>query len=435
MNYSLRPYQQDAVDFALDALKDAKKPILMSLATGWGKTWAIAEIAKRWKGKVLVLTLSKELCEQDYAKMCLVVGEEGVGMYSASWDRKEVESITIATIQSAYKHPELWEDYSLIIGDEVDNLPVDGMFGALIGDKKVLGLTATPYATVGSRKGHWFTTKLWPLHKIKTNTRGWYWQPVAYSCSKRDLIEQGYLCKMKIYSSPIACNLLKVSSNGAEYTTESVDKWVAQIYGRIIEVMLGAEDHGMCKSGIVFMPSVGSCEQLEALCEEHHISARAVHYKTDATQRNKIIEGHKAGRIKWLINQGVATRGFDNPIVDCLVIARPTKSLRLHRQILGRGLRLAEGKTICNVLDLTENCKTWGAPEDVIIKRKEGGWEDQILLRGKDISGMEVAKINLNQRRNNGTSEKARTAGVWRPEEHDGFVSRLSRSGKGLGKN
>ena len=199
--------------------------------------------------------------------------------------------------------------------------------------------------------------------------------------------------------------------------------------------MLGAEDHGMCKSGIVFMPSVDSCEQLEALCEEHHISARAVHYKTDATQRNKIIEGHKAGRIKWLINQGVATRGFDNPIVDCLVIARPTKSLRLHRQILGRGLRLAEGKTICNVLDLTENCKTWGAPEDVIIKRKEGSWEDQILLRGKDISGIEVAKINLNQRRNNGTNEKARTVGVWRPEEHDGFVSRLSRSGKGLGKN
>lgn len=392
MTYSLRPYQQEAVDFALDKLNSSKKPLLMSLATGWGKTWLIAEIAKQWQGKVLVLTLSKELCEQDYQKAKLVVGD-GVGMYSASWNRKEVESITIATIQSAYKHPELWQDYSLVIGDEVDNLPIDGMFGQIVQNKKVLGLTATPYATVGSRKGSWFTTKLWPMHKIKTKNYGWFWEPVAYADSEKKLTELGYLCPAKLYASPTACNILKVASNGSEYTTESINEWAGQVYNRIVQVMEGAESHGMCKSGIVFMPSVESCETLEAMCDKLGISAKAVHYKTKPKVRDQIIADHKSGKLKWLINQGVATRGFDNPMVDCLVIARPTKSLRLHRQILGRGIRMAEGKTICNVIDLTENTKTWGGPKDVVMGKKS--WEDTILLRGQDISGAEVAKINL----------------------------------------
>lgn len=392
MTYSLRPYQQEAVDFALKELDSSKKPLLMSLATGWGKTWLIAEIAKNWQGKVLILTLSKELCEQDYEKAKLVIGD-GVGMYSASWNRKEVESITIATVQSAHKHPNLWSDYTLIIGDEVDNLPIDGMMGELVKGKKVLGLTATPYATVGSRKGSWFTTKIWPMHKIKSKNYGWYWSPVAYADSEKKLTELGYLCPAKLYSSPIACNILKISSNGSEYTSESIEQWVKSVYQRIIDVMVGAENFKMCKSGIVFMPSVESCEQLEKLCKQNKISARAVHYKTPSKERDEIIADHKSGKLKWLINQGVAVRGFDNPMVDCLVIARPTKSLRLHRQILGRGIRMAEGKTICNVIDLTENTKTWGGPCDVEMGKKS--WEDTILLRGKDISGAEVAKINL----------------------------------------
>lgn len=392
MSYSLRPYQQKAVDFAIERLNKDDKPLLMSLATGWGKTWLIAEIAKQWKGKVLVLTLSKELCEQDYGKAKLVVGD-GVGMYSASWNRKEVESITIATIQSAYKHPELWEDYTLIIGDEVDNLPIDGMLGELVKGKKVLGLTATPYATVGSRKGSWFTTKIWPMHKIKTKNYGWYWSPVAYADSEKKLTELGFLCPTKLYSSPTNCSILKIASNGSEYTTESIDRWAEQVYTRIIEVMIGAESHRMCKSGIVFMPSVESCEQLELLCEKVGLSAKAVHYKTKSDVRDQIIADHKSGELTWLINQGVATRGFDNPMVDCLVIARPTRSLRLHRQILGRGIRMAEGKRICNVIDLTENTKTWGGPCDVEMGKKS--WEDTILLRGKDISGSEVSTINL----------------------------------------
>lgn len=405
MSYSLRPYQQKAVDFAIPRLRNGDKPLLMCLGTGAGKTWVISEIAKQWGEKVLVLTLSKELCEQDYEKMRIVAGEEGVGMYSASWGKKEVENITVATVQSAYRHPELWENYSLVIYDECDS-SVDGMVASIIKGKKVLGLTATPFATHGSRSGKWFTTRLYPLHKIKTKL-GWFWQPVEFCISEKDLLEQGYLCPMKIYSSPIECWRLKENSNGSEYTQASIVDWITEIYDRIVEVMQKAEETGMCHSGIVFMPSVESCNNLAKLAKQAGLGVGVVCAKTPPKERDKIIEAHKNGELTWLINQNVCVRGFDSPKVDCLVIGRPTRSLRLWRQALGRGLRIAEGKTICNVLDLTNNSKTWGGPEDIEISKN--GWQDAILLKGHDISGMEISRIDLNSlrnQRNNKTEEK-----------------------------
>ena len=144
MAYSLRPYQQKLVDFALPRLRANKKPLLVNLGTGAGKTWCLAEIAKQWGENVLVLTISKELCEQDYEKLKIVAGEELVGMYSASWGKKEIKPITVATIQSAYKHPELWENHKLLIADECDNIPISGMLASLLKGKQLFGLTATP---------------------------------------------------------------------------------------------------------------------------------------------------------------------------------------------------------------------------------------------------------------------------------------------------
>ena len=402
MPYSLRPYQQRCADFVIKRLDETKDPILLNLSCAFGKSWLLADIAKRSGRKTLILTISKELCEQDYAKLSIVMEDKGIGMYSASWGRKETEYITVATVQSAYKHPELWTDYSLVIADEVDaSFNLDGMFGELIDGKQVIGLSGTCYGTVGSRKGSWFTTKIWPLHKIKSKTHGWFWKPIAYNVSENELLKLGYLCPIKYFCTPTDCSYLKLTSNGSEYTMESLNEWAGHIYGRALDVMKGAEKEGMCHSGIVFLPSVESCIALESLCQEVGISARAVHYKTPAKERDEIIEKHKNNKITWLINQGICSRGFDAPRVDCMVCLRPTGSLRLWRQMLGRLLRTHPDKQIAYCIDLTENTKKWGRIEDVEMgKKKVGGFEqDTILLRGKDISGMEVAKINLSHLR------------------------------------
>lgn len=367
MEYRLRPYQQAVVDFAIPRLKANNKPLQLSLGMAMGKSWVLAEIAKRWGEKTLILTLSKELCEQDYEKLKIVMDNKNVGMYSASWGKKETEFITVATIQSAYKHPELWKDYSLIIVDENDEGSVDGMLGKLIKDKHVVGLTATPFATVGSRKGRWYTTKLWPLHKIKSKDFGWYWQPCEYVLSEKDLLDMGYLTPIKIFASPIECWRLRLQSNGSEYTKESINDWVNNVLYRGLEVMVGAEKNGYCHSGIVFMPTVESCEALEKLCYVHGVSAKAIHYNTPAKERDAIVEAHKNGQLTWLINQNIATRGFDNPMVDCMVNMRATKSLRLWRQMEGRLIRLSPNKTTSYIFDLTNNSKDFGNIEDVVM--------------------------------------------------------------------
>lgn len=413
MTYQLRPYQEEIVEKALhDLAVSGEKPVLHSLSVALGKTWVAAELAKRWHekglGKVLVLTLSKELCLQDYDKLCIVAGEENVGIYSASWKRKETANLTVATAQSAYKHPELWEEYSLVIADECDSMSSpSGICEELFKHRHVYGITGTPYTTVGSRKGKWYTTKLWPMSKVKDKKYGWYWQPVSYELSAKKMLEMGYHTPMKIYSSPINCHLLRLHSNGSEYTVESLEKWVRETLMRVIEVMQKAEQTGMCHCGIVFLPSVEACNLLETECVKRHISARAIHSKTPSQNRLDIVNAHKSGKLTWLINMNVAARGFDNPMVDCLVFARPSNSLRWINQALGRGCRLADGKTVCNVLDLTENTLRWGNLTDVEIgKTKIKGYEqDTILLRGKDISGAEVGKINLVKAR-----QKSKTA-------------------------
>lgn len=398
MSYSLRPYQKKCADFVLERLANYKEPLLLNLSMAAGKTWVIAEIAKRSGVNTLILTISKELCEQDYEKLSIVMDGKGIGMYSASWGRKETEPVTVATIQSAYRHPELWVEYPLIIFDECDSgASLDGTLSELVKNKMVVGLSATCYGTVGSRKGRWFTTKLWAMHKIKSKTHGWFWKPVAYNISENDLYKMGYLCPIKYFCTPTECQLLKLTSNGSEFTVDSLNEWCNHIYKRALEVMVGAEKHGMCHSGLVFLPTVESCIALEKLCQEVGIDARAVHYKTPPKTRDELVQKHKDGKIRWLINQGVFVRGFDNPRVDCMVCLRPTCSLKLWRQAMGRLIRTHPDKKIAYCFDLTENTKNWGRVEDLVMgKKKVNGYEqDTILLRGKDINGMEISKINL----------------------------------------
>ena len=115
----LRDYQEVACDFICRKLDNYKRPFIYCMACGTGKSLVISELAKRC-GRVLVLTLSAELCRQDYEE-CVEYGVEA-SVYSASMNRKEVGSITIATIGSAYKNSWLFSNADVVIIDEVQSV-------------------------------------------------------------------------------------------------------------------------------------------------------------------------------------------------------------------------------------------------------------------------------------------------------------------------
>lgn len=374
----LRDYQEVACDYIEQRLNNYRRPFVYTLACGAGKSLVVAELAKRI-GNVLVLTLSAELCRQDYEEMV----EYGVeaSVFSASMNRKEVGKITVATIMSAYKHPQLFMNADVVIIDEVQAVnpsdPNSTFMKLLItmnknkklnGEKiKVIGLTATPYRNVQTVKtrGRFYetTTSLQPINRIPCKG-GFLWSSIVEGLTTREAMNRGYLTPVEYYCDPTPGKLV-VNSTGAEFTDESLDEWGNGVINRCAEVMVGAEQKWNIKSGIVALPFISHAEALKELCDKKELSTIVVSSKTPQKARDEAIRAFKAGEIRWLLQCNIANVGFNSPITDTLLWARPSLSLNLWSQAIGRVLRLSEGKTKARVLDLVGTMQTFGRAEDV----------------------------------------------------------------------
>ena len=384
MAKKLRGYQDDACDYICKKLDNYKRPFIYVMACGSGKSLVIAELAKRC-GKVLVITLSAELCKQDSDEMT----EYGVkhSVYSASMNSKEVGAITVATIGSAYKHPWLFASADVVVIDEVQSLDPSkpkSMFMKLLiemnkvkkekGEQiKIVGLTATAYRNVQrvTTSGFWHTTTtyLQPLNRIPCG-KGFLWSNIEEGITTKEALSKGYLTPVQYYSDPTP-GRLEVNTTGAEFTDESLDEWGDGVIERCASVMKGAEDKWNIKSGIVALPFVRHAEALQRLCEKAGLSTIVVSSKTPQKARNEAIRAFKAGEIRWLIQCNIANVGFNSPITDTLVWARPTLSLNLWQQAVGRIMRKSEGKEIARVLDLVGTTETFGRVEEVHLGKEE----------------------------------------------------------------
>lgn len=349
-----------------------------------GKSLVIAELAKRC-GKVLVVTLSAELCRQDSDEMTEYGVEHSV--YSASMNKKEVGAITVATVMSAYKHPWLFSDADIVVIDEVQACnPADSKssFMKLLiemnkikkqgGDGiKIVGLTATAYRNVQKvrNRGMYYetTTILQPLNRIPCG-RGFLWSSIVEGITTKEALAKGYLTPVVYYCEPTGGKLV-VNSTGAEFTDESLDVWGDGVVERCASVMKGAEDNWNIKSGIVALPFIRHAEALKRLCDEAGLSTVVVSSKTPQKERKEAIRAFKAGEIRWLLQCNIANVGFNSPITDTLIWARPTLSLNLWQQAVGRIMRLSEGKNVARVLDLVGTLQTFGRVEDVHLGKED----------------------------------------------------------------
>lgn len=378
MAKELRDYQDVACDYICKRLDNYKRPFIYVMACGTGKSLVIAELAKR-VGKVLVVTISAELCKQDYDE-CVEYGVEAK-VYSASMNSKEVGAITIATIGSAYKNPWLFSNADLVIIDEVQSVNpanINTMFMKLLieinklkrqngGRIKIVGLTATAYRNVQKveNQGYYYktTTMLQPLNRIPCG-KGFLWSSIVEGISTKEALARGYLTPVNYYSDPQP-GKLTINTTGAEFTDESLEAWGDEAMVRCASVMKGAEDTWNIRSGIVAVPFIRHAEALKTLCDKAGMSTVVVSSETPTKARNEAIRAFKAGEIKWLIQCNIANIGFNSPITDCLVWARPTLSLNLWQQAVGRIMRLSPGKHIARVLDLVGTMETFGRVEDV----------------------------------------------------------------------
>ena len=380
MAYELRDYQKAASAKGVGLLLGSNRPFLLVLATGAGKSIIIADIADQIGRPVLVLQPSKELLEQNLAKM------ESYGInvtvYSASMKRKETHGrVVMATIGSVYRHPELFKDFDYFIIDEADVVDPDakkGMYHRFISavkPKNVVGLTATPYRmhTVYERVDF----QLYAAKTLKIITdigRPSFWSGgIAFKIETHELIERGYLSPVKYHVDSEKLYGLVVNKGGTEFTEESVAEWGVNKVAKIVQYIKWVD--GKCQRNLVFCTSVLQAQKLEAALWAEGIRTAIVTADTPAGEREQLVAEFRAGKIKHMLNCSVFLAGFDVPELDCIIFAKPTMSPRIWYQAVGRGLRLdpARPDKKLRVFDLAGAVRRMGPVESIQISKDPTG--------------------------------------------------------------
>lgn len=370
--FVLRPYQQEAVDLAVEHLRSkVTLPALMVLPTGSGKSLVIANIVKRLNGPVLVLQPTKEILEQNLHKYISYGGSAGV--YSASANRKDIGYVTFAMIGSIYKKAEIFTQFQYFIIDECHKVdskiekkkdePIEvgkkGMYRKFLDDMgthNILGLTATPYRLGNNSRN--------PELRFLTRTRPAIFKTLLYYVQNRTLFKEGFLAPL-VYHQLKNFDRTKVERNksGADYDDKALKAYYGAIdfLGGVVKVVQRLMERGDRKNVLVFTKFIEEAENLSSQVP----GAVYITGQTPKTERERILRDFRKGKIKIVCNVGVLTIGFDYPELDTIVIARPTLSLTLYYQMIGRVLRPHPSKENAMVIDMCGNIDFFGKIEDL----------------------------------------------------------------------
>lgn len=366
----LRPYQQLAKDCAWDYLRHSEGNPAIVLPTGAGKSPLMAAMAQdavqQWGGRVAVLAHSQELVSQNASKMQAVWPEAPMGIYAAGLKRRDrLDPIIFAQIQSvAHRASELGR-FDLLLIDEAHRIPLkgEGRYLQFIADcqranpnVRVVGMTATPYRLQGQA--------------VPVCGPGHILNEIAFEARIPDLIRDGYLSRLTSKAGECP-DLSQVAKRGGEYIEDALAEAMLPLVERSVADML-ARSVGR-KAGIVFAVNV---KHAEAILSELHKSGEAaglVCGETPKGERADMIAAFQQGALRWMVNVNVLSEGFDAPHIDVVAMKRPTKSPGMYYQQVGRGLRLAPGKTDCLVLDYAMNVTEHGAVDEIRVQSARPG--------------------------------------------------------------
>lgn len=355
-SYTLRDYQQEAVNAAIKWMKKNSDPAVLELSGGAGKSLIIAEIARilyQMTGKrVLCLVPSKTLAEQNGEKMAMT-GEK-FSFYSASISKSLRHKIVIAT-EGTFKKvaSSHGSEFAAVLVDEADR--VTTTFKQIIEDMReqnpllrVIGLTGTPFRL---QSGYIYELDL--ENRVVIEATDPYYKKLLYRVTCNELTQLGFLTPIQVglVDDHYDTSNLKIDIKNETFTQKSLDEMLSDgsVTERIVQDFVRKTKD---KKGVmVFCTSIKHAEDVYRMLPEGE--AGILHGKAD--NQSKTVKEFKSQKIKYLVNVDMATVGFDAPHVDCLVLLRPTASNRLMQQILWRGVRLYDGKDHCLLLDYTDN--------------------------------------------------------------------------------
>lgn len=346
--FALRDYQEDCLSAIENNLSKEIRDQIIILPTGAGKTVIFSELIRRKNLKTLIIAHRLELLQQAEEKLKFVAPDIESGVFCGP--RKELgKQVTIASIQSAHKHKELFlkEDFNLLIIDEAHHaaartyLELMDFLGFKQLDKVrnntasnsgiVLGFTAT--AKRGDRKA---------LKRI--------FKTIAYELKLEDLVARGFLARPKGLHVTVDIDLEEVQTVMGDYKKLSLRKVMTSGPAREI-VAKTIQKFASDRQGIVFSCDIEHAELLQEDIEEGGFTCEVVHSAISYDRRKKALKDFSEGSVQFLINPMILTEGFDCPVADCMINAAPTQNKPLYIQKAGRVLRLHPEKEDALLID------------------------------------------------------------------------------------
>ncbi len=355
-------FQQDLVDQVHYHIAEGYQRLLLYAPTGSGKTVMAVQLmlqAEAQGQRCLFVVRQDPLVAQTIAK--LAHHQMTCGVIKAGYPEDLNAPIQVASVQTLNRRRRSWPEADWVILDEAHGTTArqyDGLFlrydGAII-----LGPTATPFRL--SRKQ--------PLSNR--------YEIIVAGPQTADLIQQGYLVKPIVYGyPPEQLDLQTVHTVAGDYCRQEIaircntDDMIAML----VQEWRRVADQ---RRTLAFAVNRAHAQHMATAFSAAGISADYIDGETPSTDRQLKYARLRSGQTLVLANCAVLAEGFDEPTVEALILARPTKSKALYLQQVGRGLRISPetGKTNCVIIDQAGNAWRLGLPTDPLLLSLEGQLE------------------------------------------------------------
>jgi len=346
MNIALRPYQVQGIAAVQADVAAGYRRVLIHLPVGAGKTVVFATLAQQWHQPTLVLVHREELLTQAVDKFRMVWPEADLGIVRGAHDEYDAQ-VVVATVQTlAGRLARATPDrFRLAIADEAHHttspqwqqvLRAYGFWPTPAPHHCFVGVTATTTRTDGVDLGVMF-------------------EKTSYQLSMLELIQSQYLSDIRAIRVTTHFDLDQVP-------VDASGDWDAEALGRLVDtptrnqlVVQSWKTHARKRHTLVFAATVAHAQHLAEAFRKAGVRADWIAGQHKPRERTEKLQAFHRKTTQVLINVAILTEGYDEPSIDCVVLARPTQSAIVYTQAIGRGTRRHPDKRDCLILDLADN--------------------------------------------------------------------------------
>jgi len=345
---TLRPYQTDDVERLRTSYADGNRAVLFCLPTGAGKTVVFGHILDRATSKgrrSAVLAHRRELIRQASDKLALTGVPHGI--VAAGLDRDHDAPVLVLSVQTAIRRLDRLPRFDFVVIDEAHHARA-GTWTQLLAawpDAKLLGVTATPARSDGKGLG------------VQS---GGLFDALVVGASVTELQADGYLARTRCFVPASRIDVSGLRTTLGDWEASALAERAGSVTGDAVAEYRRHADHA---PAIAYCATVRHAEDVASAFRGAGYRAACVHGELPPDERDRLIAGLGSGTIEVLTSCDLISEGLDVPDVRAVLLLRPTQSLVLALQQIGRGMRPAFGKTHLAVLDYAGNTLRHGLPE------------------------------------------------------------------------